>query len=246
VSKKPIDDSLYFLRRFLRRPKHVASVWPSSRYLAQQMFRDLDLKTGDLVLEYGPGTGAFTVEVERLRRIGIGLRYFGVEKDPGMYDFLVHRFPDLDFVLGDAADIVEICAANDLPPAAAVISGLPLMFIDRSTLLGIFTGTSACLRADGVFRTFSYAHSYPTRVAGELRDLMSLCFEEYHISAPVLRNLPPALVLSGRSPRVAEQPACIEAARAPMAAADRALRRKARLSRRGRSKLEKRRVAGGG
>jgi phosphatidylethanolamine/phosphatidyl-N-methylethanolamine N-methyltransferase len=246
VSKSPMDDSLYFLRRFLRRPKHVASVWPSSRHLARRMFHDLDLKTGDLVIEYGPGTGAFTVEVERLRRIGVGLRYLGIEKDPGMYDFLVHRFPSLDFVLGDACDILDISVSRGLPPAAAVISGLPLMFIERASLLRIFTGTSACLRPDGVFRTFSYAHSYPTRVAGELRDLMSLCFDEYHRSTPVLRNLPPAVVLSGRGPRLAERPACIEAAAAPMAAADHALRRKARLSRRGRNKPENRRAVGGG
>jgi phosphatidylethanolamine/phosphatidyl-N-methylethanolamine N-methyltransferase len=245
VSRKPIDDSLYFLRRFLRRPRHVASIWPSSRYLARQMFRDLDLKTGDLVLEYGPGTGAFTVEVARLRRIGIGLRYLGIEKDPGMHDFLVHRFPDLDFVLGDAADVVEICSGYDLPPAAAVISGLPLMFIDRASLLGIFSGTSACLRADGVFRTFSYAHSYPTRLAGELRDLMTRCFEECHVSAPVLRNLPPALVLSGRAPRTSAQPARIDAALASLPAAAPALRRKVRVSRRGRSRSDRRRAAGG-
>ena len=198
------------------------------------MFRDLDLKTGDLVLEYGPGTGAFTVEVARLRRIGIGLRYLGIEQDPGMHDFLIHRFPDLDFVLGDALDIVEICKARKLPPAAAVISGLPLMFMDRRSLLGIFTGTGACLRPDGVFRTFSYAHSYPTRVAGELRDLMDLCFEEYHLSAPVLRNLPPALVLSGRGPRAAAAAVGIEWARGAVAQ-QRAPGRRARLRRLGRS-----------
>jgi phosphatidylethanolamine/phosphatidyl-N-methylethanolamine N-methyltransferase len=202
MTKKSTDGSFYFLRRFLSRPRNVASVWPSSRYLAQQMFRDLDLRTGDLVIEYGPGTGAFTVEVDRMRRIGIGVRYLGIEKDPGMHDFLRHRFPELDFVLGDARDIAEISARHGLPGAAAVISGLPLIFMDRASLRRIITSTGACLRPDGVFRTFSYAHSYPTRVAGELRELMTRCFEDYRLSAPVLRNLPPALVLSGRGPTV--------------------------------------------
>ncbi|MFU8814672.1 MAG: class I SAM-dependent methyltransferase [Pseudomonadales bacterium] len=210
-------------------------MWPSSRHLAQQMFRDLHLQTGDLVLEYGPGTGAFTVEVERLRSIGIGLRYLGIEQDPGMYEFLVRRFPNLDFVLGDALDVVEICKQHHLPPAAAVISGLPLMFMDRRTLLGIFSGTGACLRADGVFRTFSYAHSYPTRVAGELRDLMSLCFEEYHLSAPVLRNLPPALVLSGRGPRANAAVVGLESMRE---SADVVARRRPRLRRLGRARTK--------
>lgn len=244
MAKKSIDGSFYFLGRFLRRPRHVASVWPSSRYLARQMFRDLDLRSGDLVIEYGPGTGAFTVEVERMRRIGIRVRYLGIEKDPGMFDFLVHRFPDLDFVLGDARDIADICAKRRLPPAAAVLSGLPLIFMDLASLQRIFWTTAACLRPDGVFRTFSYAHSYPTRMAGALRELMGRCFEEYRVSAPVLRNLPPALVLSGCRPREAERPVSIEAALAPRVEA-RTPQLTARFNRRGRSKTDQRRAAGG-
>ncbi len=216
VSKTTFDDSVYFLRRFLRRPKHVASIWPSSRYLTARMFAGLELRSGDLLLEYGPGTGAFTLAVERLRRQGVQVAYLGIEKDPGMYAFLVRRFPDLDFVLGDAADVVEICERRNLPAASAIISGLPLIFLDRPELENVLSGTARCLARDGVFRTFSYLHSYPTPSAGELRDLMSLCFERYAVGAPVLRNLPPAYVLSGEVPRTSQAPAELELALAPI------------------------------
>lgn len=180
------------------------------------MFAGLELRSGDLLLEYGPGTGSFTVAVERMRAGGVDVGYLGIEKDPGMYEFLVRRYPNLDFVLGDAADVAEICQARNLPRAAAVISGLPLIFLDRPELENILSGTARCLTPDGVFRTFSYVHSYPSSSAGELRDLMSLCFENYHLGTPVLRNLPPAFVLSGRSPRTLEAPAELELALAPV------------------------------
>lgn len=215
VTKKALD-ALYFLRRFLHRPRHVASIWPSSRYLTQRMFAGLDLRSGDVLLEYGPGTGAFTVEVERLRDQGVELRYLGVEKDPGMYSFLVRRFPHLDFELGDAADIVEICRRRNLPRASAVISGLPLILLERATLEAIFAGTGQCLLPDGEFRTFSYLHSFPTPKAAELRDLMDLCFADYHLGAPVLRNLPPALVLTGRAPSTLQREVDMELALAPV------------------------------
>jgi phospholipid N-methyltransferase len=176
------------------------------------MFAGLGLEAGDLLLEYGPGTGSFTVEVERMRTAGLDVRYLGIEKDPGMHEFLVRRFPDLDFVLGDAADVVDICQARSLPRAAAVLSGLPMIFIDRPALETIFAGTGQCLTHTGVFRAFSYVHSYPSRSAAELRDLMDLCFEDYDLGAPVLRNLPPAFVLTGRCPRAAEAPAELELA----------------------------------
>jgi phospholipid N-methyltransferase len=205
--QSPLKDALYFLRRFVREPRHVASVWPSSRFLARRMLEGLGLVRGDLVLEYGPGTGAFTVEVARLCAEGAGLRYLGIEKDPGMYAFLRKRFPELDFELGDALDVQAICRARRLPQAAAVISGLPLIFLDRPDLEGVVAATGACLRPDGVFRTFSYMHSYPSRGAAMLRELMGAGFESFELSTPVLRNLPPALVLSGSRPRPAAQPA---------------------------------------
>ncbi|HEX9852501.1 MAG TPA: hypothetical protein VGA68_05780, partial [Woeseiaceae bacterium] len=182
VKKSKFEDGSYFLQRFLQSPKHIASVWPSSRFLAEQMFRDLVLFSGDVVIEYGPGTGSFTQRVERLRNAGVSVRYLGVEKDPGMYQYLTRRFPDLEFVLGDAVDVLEFCEARALPAATAVISGLPLILMNHRTVYGIFAATRDCLRADGVFRTFSYMHSYPSRRAGELRDLMRQCFEEYELS----------------------------------------------------------------
>ena len=212
VGNPDFDESVYFLRRFLRQPREVASIWPSSRHLTRRMFAGLDLRSGDVLLEYGPGTGSFTAEVERLRASGVRVRYLGIEKDAGMYQFLLRRFPSLDFVLGDAADVADICRGRDLPPATAVISGLPMIFLDRPALEGILSGTADCLTPDGVFRTFSYVHSYPSKSAAELRDLMDLCFEEYELGTPVLRNLPPAFVLTGRCPRTVEAPAELELA----------------------------------
>jgi phospholipid N-methyltransferase len=165
------------------------------------MFCGLDLASGDVVLEYGPGTGAFTLEVERLRRDGIKLRYLGVERDPGMYQYLTRRFPELEFALGDAVDALALCEARGFPAASAVISGLPLILMTHRVVHGIFAATRDCLRPDGVFRTFSYVHSYPSRRAGELRELMQDSFEEYELSRPVVRNLPPAFTLTGRIPR---------------------------------------------
>jgi phospholipid N-methyltransferase len=217
VPKQALGDAFYFLRRFLRDPRHVASVWPSSRFLAQQMFAGLDLADGDVLVEFGPGTGAFTVEVERLRHRGVNLRYLGIEKDPGMFEFLRRRFPELDFELGDAADVLDVCQRRRLPPVTAVISGLPLIFLDRPVLESIFAGTGQCLKPGGVFRTFSYLHSYPTRRAAELRELMGLCFEAFELSTPVVRNLPPAFVLSGTGPRTVEEPAELALAMAPVA-----------------------------
>jgi len=200
MPSRDIEDSLYFFKRFIRGPRKVASVWPSSRFLARRMFAGLDLADGDVVIEYGPGTGAFTREIDSLIRNGREIRYLGVEMDPGMHAFLEQRFPDLDFALGDALDVRAHCAERGLSPATAVISGLPLIFFERDLIEAIIESTNQCLRPDGVFRTFSYVHSYPTRGADDLRRLMVHFFSHFELSRPVIRNLPPAITLTGRTP----------------------------------------------
>jgi len=200
----PINDlehDLFFLRRFLKSPKQVASVWPSSRFLAARMFDRLGLKSGDVVIEYGPGTGSLTQQVALLQAEGVDVRYLGIERDAGMYVMMKRRFPDLDFVRGDAADVVKHAATNGLPAARAVISGLPLILMDYDVIRDIIAASAEVLDARGEFRTFSYVHSYPSKGAGEVRELIEEHFEEYRLGRPVIRNLPPAFALSGSRPR---------------------------------------------
>jgi hypothetical protein len=47
-----------------------------------------------------------------------------------------------------------------------------------------------------VFRTFQYLHSWPLPAAIRFRNKMNRRFGPCRISRPIMRNLPPALVLS--------------------------------------------------
>ena len=60
----------------------------------------------------------------------------------------------------------------------------------------IIDGTARVLHVDGQFRTFQYVHAFPMRKASEFRKTMAERFRALHRSAPVIRNLPPAYVLS--------------------------------------------------
>ena len=62
----------------------------------------------------------------------------------------------------------------------------------------MFEDTQRCMQPKGTFRAFSYVHCYPTRRANGLRTRMTQAFHEINHSRPILRNLPPAMVLSGR------------------------------------------------
>lgn len=188
---------VFFFRRFVSGPGKVAAICPSSRYLTRRMFRDLVLGPDDVVLELGPGTGSFTREISALHQRGVMTRYLGIERDEGMARYLSARFPSLGFATGDIVDVRTICRERSLPPATVVICGVPLLLMDESVLSAVLRDIRDCMSEDAVFRAFSYVHCYPTRRAWLLRRLVQTSFQRGFGISSVLRNLPPAVVLTG-------------------------------------------------
>ena len=184
---------LYFLRRFLRSPREVGALWPSTRHLAGAMVDGLDLGPGDVVVEYGAGTGSFTPRIaDRVGRAGTA-RYLGVERDAGFCSILRRRFPGLDFANAQVERIEDLLRERRLPAPRAILSGLPLILLP--TMDEIVTTAERVLAPGGEFRTFTYLQSYPTPSATRLRRLMRATFDGFESSPLVWRNFPPAWVL---------------------------------------------------
>lgn len=193
-----LRDGLRFFGKFLRNPKHVGSVTPSSRYLAAAMTGGLHLQRGDLVIEYGPGTGPMTAALADT--LPEGVRYLGIERDAHFQELLVERFPYLDIHHGSVLDVVEILAARGLPKAKAIICGLPFASLPQDLQEGIARATRDVLTEHGEFRLFQYVHAYGLPGARRFRKLMAALFGSYTRSHPVLWNVPPAYVLTYRRP----------------------------------------------
>ena len=186
---------LYFFARFLRSPRSVGAICPSTRALGVQMLEGLDLRCGDVVLEYGAGTGSLTEAIHaRSREVG-GLRYLGIERDEGFCRILTDRFPDFSFANAQVEDVRSLLLHHGLPAPKAIISGLPLILLP--TMRQILETAHDVLAPGGSFRTFTYLQSCITPQAHRLRTDMRACFSSFRQSRLVLRTFPPAFVLHG-------------------------------------------------
>lgn len=188
-------DGAGFFRTFLRNPRSVGAVLPSSRYLARALVGRLDtLQPGELVVEYGPGTGPMTAAIRAA--LPEGVRYLGIELNPGFHELLSRRFPDMDFHLGSAADVAAILAARCLPKPARILSGLPFASLPEQVQTAVMDGIVTALRGtNGEFRTFQYVHAFGLRAARRFRVRMRERFDSYERVGPIVRNVPPAFVL---------------------------------------------------
>src|SRR6185503_18738237 len=73
-------EHVLFLKKFLRAPIQIGAVAPSSAGLAELITADIGLEQARLVVELGPGTGAFTGAIER--RMRPDAKLVAVEVDP--------------------------------------------------------------------------------------------------------------------------------------------------------------------
>lgn len=193
-------DGLGFFGSFLRNPTSVGAVLPSSRYLARALVGRLDLAPGELIVEYGPGTGPATAAIRA--SLPPQARYLGIELEPRFHRLLTQRYPRLDFHLGSAADLRAILEQRGLPRPARIVSGLPFASLPPAVQDAVIDGIVWGLEGThGEFRTFQYVHAYGMRAARRFRAAMLQRFESFERVGPIVRNVPPAFVLRYRGVR---------------------------------------------
>ncbi|MFI9640937.1 class I SAM-dependent methyltransferase [Micromonospora sp. NPDC051925] len=193
-----MSDSWTFLSQFTRHPFTVGAVAPSGPGLAADITAAVP-STGDpVVVELGPGTGAFTQAIQR-RLDGRG-RHLALEVNPRFAARVARRYPTVEVVLGDAAALGGLLAARRHPSADVVVSGLPWAAFRESRQRSVLDAVAAGLGDGGAFTTFAYRHALWAPPARRFRGLLRQVFDEVTVGRTVWGNLPPALVYHCRRP----------------------------------------------
>jgi phospholipid N-methyltransferase len=175
-----------FLKGFLRAPRSVGSVAPSSAALVRAMLDDARVAEAQVIAEFGPGTGVFTTEIIQRMRPDARLLVFEINHD--FYTALRTRISDarVELIEASAADIEAQLQRMALSGVDCIVSGLPFTSLPRPVTHAILQATYAALRPGGIFVTYQY-----TPV---LRGVLRSRFHATRITRLVLRNIPPALV----------------------------------------------------
>jgi phosphatidylethanolamine/phosphatidyl-N-methylethanolamine N-methyltransferase len=179
-----------FFQQFTRSPRTIGAVLPSSTALARIMLAPIDFGSARTIVEFGPGTGAFTRAIAA--RLRPGCRYIGVELNPAFTHALAGRFPHLEFVNGSAADLSKILAERQISHVEAIVCGLPWATLPVSLQEAVFSAMDRALSPRGVFVTFGYFQSLVMPAAQVLRRRLLRAFAEVRRSPVVWANVPPA------------------------------------------------------
>jgi phosphatidylethanolamine/phosphatidyl-N-methylethanolamine N-methyltransferase len=179
-----LDDEVRFIRSWLERPLSTGAVTPSGRLLARTMARYVDPEIPGPVIELGPGTGPVTEAL-----VGEGIdpqRLVLVEFNPTFCQLLRKRFPEATVVQGDAYSLRHALGGILQQPAAALVSGLPLVTKPMRMRLRLLREAFELLRPGAPFVQFTYAvmPPIPRKLAGVRAES----------SERIWKNMPPARV----------------------------------------------------
>lgn len=171
-----------FVREFVRHPRQIGALCPSSPVLARRMASLVPQGPG-LVLELGPGGGAVTAA---LLRSGVAARdLLLVERCEAMARQLERRFPSVSLVRGDAAQLAGLEALRHRR-VRAVVSSLPLRSLPGDEVRRILEQISRVSSRGTVLIQFSYSLRRSQAVLAE-----GFACEQADV---VWRNVPPARV----------------------------------------------------
>lgn len=179
------DNALDFFRGFLKSPKEVGSVIPSSRFLEKRIVRSAELDQARLIVELGPGTGGTTRAL--LRRLRPDAKLLAIEINPRFATLLKRDIQDDRLIVheGSADQIPEALATYGLDAPDVILSGIPFSTMPRALGLQILASANESLAPGGRF------------VAYQFRDVVKVLgrevFGREHVEREVL-NVPPMRV----------------------------------------------------
>lgn len=189
-----------FVREFLHDPLTTASVVPSSASLAAAMIPSE--RDWPVVVELGPGTGAFSRALRAGQRPPV--RHLGIEVNPTMAALLSADFPGMQVITAAAADLTGVLAAEQLLGRVdLVVSGLPWQAYAGAAGAGLIPAIAGALRPDGAFTQFTYSWTRWTPPGRRQHANLRAAFGDVQVQGPVWANVPPATVYTCRAPRLA-------------------------------------------
>jgi phospholipid N-methyltransferase len=149
--------ALLFARNFLKHPRMLGSVIPSSRFLINGLLKHIEWKRARVIVEYGPGVGTITTEI--LKRLDRDGKLIVFETNGDFVEFLEATLQDprVHIVHGSAERVDTVLAELGLSGADYVISGIPFSVMPPEVRVNILRTTHSVLDPRGRFLVYQFS-----------------------------------------------------------------------------------------
>lgn len=179
---------LNFFKEFIKNPRTIGSLTPSSIYLANNIIGTVDFSKNINIVEYGPGSGIFTDIVKS--KLNKKSKLILVKINKLFSDNLTKKYkynPNIIVINDDVNNIELILKKLKIESIDYVISGIPFSSLPKKLSINIIKNTKKVLQENSYFIAFQYSK------------INKKLFDKYfnNISyQKVWKNFPPAVILN--------------------------------------------------
>lgn len=148
--------SLEFFKGFLKNPREVGSVIPSSRFLTRRTLECGDIAHARVIVELGPGTGVLTRHA--LEHMRSDAKLVAIEISSDFVDVLRKEFPDprLHVHHGSATQIEAALEKIGETQADLVMSGIPFSTLEQGDGFATLQAAKRVLSPSGRFVAYQF------------------------------------------------------------------------------------------
>lgn len=174
-----------FISSFIKNPVGIGAIAPSSKFLTNEIIRNIDFEKSTKIIELGPGLGTFTKAILEKARDDAGLFCFEVNKE--FCDYLVEDIADKRLVIfnTDAEKIGSNLTKYKIRKVDCIVSGLPFRNFSAAKKARVLEEVKSSLKKNGKFILFQYTNA--------LDRMLHFHFGKIE-KRFVLRNIPPCFV----------------------------------------------------
>lgn len=143
-----------YLRQLIKDPL-VASLVSTSSVSSKKIVHKLNLKPGQIVVEYGPGSGEMAEFVRQ--KISPGGKIFLIEQNKKLAEKLSIKFQTEDnvYIFNDSAEnVASILQTSNIVSVDRILSSIPFSFLTGSVARQIVATSYKILKPGGLFAIF--------------------------------------------------------------------------------------------
>ena len=180
-----MKDSILLFSNFIRNPREVGALLPSSKFLAREIARNINFKRSKRIVELGPGSGTFTKLI--VRKAASDAWVVCIETNKRFCSYLAKNIPDarLKIINSGAQNIRRNLKKLNIRAADCIISGLPFSNFSLVKKKRILHEVHCALAKNGRFVLFQYTNG--------LNKLLKKYFTEINKTF-IPWNMPPSFV----------------------------------------------------
>jgi len=152
---------LTFLKEYVSAPGVVGAFVPSGPRLANLVTDAAGVSNARVIVEFGPGTGAFTEVI--VKKMPKDAQCLAIELQEDFAKIVKERCPTVAVFQESAANVSACLAKMGLDKCDCIVSGLPFAIFEDGLQSSILDAAFNALKPGGVFVTFTYflAHLMP-------------------------------------------------------------------------------------